>query len=131
MIAIANQFAASNAHNREFEYLLLGDLRQILEDPPGPETSLWLLAILDMILATRPPVPSATTVPAASLSAAKRPDRYPARSSETTSVIDKLRRLRDRVAHRSGHTALANEIRADLREVMRDRVNSAGCLYDN
>ncbi len=126
MIAVANQFAASNSHNREFEHLLLGDLRQILEDPPGPETSLWLLAVLDMILANRPPIPSAATLPAS-----MRSDRYPPRSSETVSVIDKLRRLRDRVAHRSGHAALANEIRADLREVMRDRGNSAGCLYDN
>ena len=131
MIAVANQFAASNSHNREFEYLLFGDLRQILEDPPGPETSLWLLAILDMILANRAPMASSTTLPTVSLPASLRPDRYPPRSSETASLIDKLRRLRDRVAHRSGHTALANEIRADLREVIRDRVNSAGCLYDH
>ena len=131
MIAVANQFSASNTHNRELEYLLLGDLRQILEAPPEPETSLWLLAILDMILANRPPILSSATLPATALPASGRPARYPPRSSETASMIDKLRRLRDRVAHRSGHAALANEIRADLREVMRDRVNSAGCLYDN
>jgi hypothetical protein len=91
MIAVANQFAASNSHNREFEYLLLGDLRQILEDPPGPETSLWLLAILDMILANRAPMASLTTLPTVSLLASMRPDRYPPRSSETASSLGPYR----------------------------------------
>jgi hypothetical protein len=58
------------------------------------------------------------------------PFRQRSRSLESGTLIEKLRRLRDRVAHRSGHAALASEIRQELREVMLDRMSSAGCLYD-
>ena len=57
-------------------------------------------------------------------------DPYQIRSLETGSLIEKLRRLRDRVAHRADHSGLAKEIREELREVMLDRMSSGGCLFD-
>ena len=126
MIAASPHYESSNVGNRELEYLLLGDMRQTLEEPPSQQTYLWLLAILDMILVSRPRVRSTMIL------TAERQDDYRlrSRSLESGSLIEKLRKLRDRVAHRSGHSALANEIREELREVMLDRMSSAGCLYD-
>ena len=54
MIAAAPHYEVAFGENRELEYLLLGDLRQTLEEPVGPLTSLWLLAILDLILVSHP-----------------------------------------------------------------------------
>ena len=125
MIAAAPHFPLTADENRDLEYLLLGDLRQTLEEPVGSQTSLWLIAILDMILAGRPLVRQSVYLPVKVNN-----DRYQSQGLEAASMIDKLRRLRDRVAHRSGYTQLANEIRDELREVMLDRMNSAGCLYD-
>ena len=123
--AAAPHFRISDSQNRELEYLLLGDLRQILDEPAGTQTSSWLLATLDMILVGRSQ--SRTTVYLPVQAAA---DSYFPRSLKSNSIIDKLRRLRDRVAHRSNYSLLANEIRDEIREVMLDRMSSASCLYD-
>lgn len=125
MIAAAPHYEVMTIENRELEHLLLGDLRQILEEPSGPQTSRWLLAILDMILVGHPHVRPSIYLPIHVTDERYRPNRL-----ESGSLIEKLRKLRDRIAHRSGHTALANEIREELREVMLDRMSSAACLYD-
>lgn len=36
------------------EYILLGDLRDLLEEPPDQQTRKWLLAVLDALLETLP-----------------------------------------------------------------------------
>lgn len=126
MIAPAPRYEATiSSENRELEYLLLGDLRQILEEPAGPQTSRWLLAILDVLLVGRTQSRASVFLPVQRTN-----DRYRPNQLESGSLIEKLRRLRDRVAHRSNHTALANEIREELREVMLDRMSSAACLFD-
>jgi len=38
----------------EFEYILLGDLRDLLEDPPSDENREWLMAVLEALLDTLP-----------------------------------------------------------------------------
>lgn len=38
----------------EFEYILIGDLRDLLEDAPTEENRRWMLAVLDALLATLP-----------------------------------------------------------------------------
>jgi hypothetical protein len=38
----------------ELEYILLGDLRDLLEEPPSEENSRWLLAVLDALLDALP-----------------------------------------------------------------------------
>lgn len=127
MIAAAPHYDSPHVENRALEYLLLGDLRQILDEPPSPQNSRWLIAILDMILVSRP-----RSRPPVYLPVQTPIEPFALRTGllETGSLVEKLRRLRDRVAHRSGHAALANEIREELREVMLDRLSSAGCLYD-
>ena len=125
MIAAAPHYECSTDENRELEYLLLGDLRQTLDEPAGPQTSRWLLALLDMILVSHPRIRPSVYLPVHING-----DRYQPRSLESGSLIEKLRRLRDRVAHRAGHLALASEIREELREVMLDRMSSAACLFD-
>lgn len=126
MIAAAPHFETASSGNRDLEYLLLGDLRQVLDEPAGPQTSRWLLAILDMILVGRPPLRHSVYLPVH-----LNDDRYQPHCLESGSLIEKLRRLRDRVAHRAGHAVLANEIREELREVMLDRMSSAACLFDD
>lgn len=125
MIAAAPHYEILSSENRELEYLLLGDLQQTLEEPAGPQTSRWLLAILDMILAGRPSIRPSVYLPVHLTD-----DRYRPNRLESGSLIEKLRRLRDRVAHRAAHAALANEIREELREVAQDRMSSAACLFD-
>jgi hypothetical protein len=36
------------------EYILLGDLRDLLEEPPDEETRRWLVAVLDALVKTLP-----------------------------------------------------------------------------
>ena len=38
----------------ELEYILLGDLRDLLEEPADDETAHWLVAVLDALLETLP-----------------------------------------------------------------------------
>lgn len=38
----------------EFEYILIGDLRDLLEDEPSEENRRWLLAVLEALLETLP-----------------------------------------------------------------------------
>lgn len=38
----------------EFEYILIGDLRDLLEDSPSDENRKWTLAVLDALLDTLP-----------------------------------------------------------------------------
>ena len=126
MIAAAPHLQLTHEQNRDLEYLLLGDLREVLEEPESPQTSQWLLAILDMILVGRPSQRSVVYLPVDGKS-----EPFKSRLSKSGLIIDKLRRLRDRVAHRTSYGPLAAEIRAELREVMLDRMSSASCLYDS
>ena len=38
----------------EFEYILIGDLRDLLENPPDDENRRWLVAVVDALLDTVP-----------------------------------------------------------------------------
>src|SRR4051794_23629688 len=100
MIAAAPHFESktdsppNTSENRELEYLLLGDLRQVLQEPAGTQTSRWLLAILDMILVGRPQLRPSVYLPTQSAEGSHRQ-----KCLESASLIEKLRRLRDRIAH--------------------------------
>lgn len=99
-----------------FEYLLLGDLRLLLEESIAPETNRWLLATLDMVLASRPR-PSQTNVAALPIRSPwdDESERF---GQERSTLYEKLQRLRDRIAHRAPYALLANEIRCDLADLM-------------
>lgn len=96
------------------EYLLLGDLLAILEDTPGVLTSRWLVALLDRILSMRtesvlnPSLPPTESEPAPGLLMESAPE-----------LIVTLQRLRDRVAMRVTYQLLANDVRCELRLLLR------------
>ncbi|MDP1796451.1 MAG: hypothetical protein Q8K78_03175 [Planctomycetaceae bacterium] len=98
------------------EYLLLGDLRLLLEEPASPETSRWIVAILDRLLAGRPRTmsPYLPSLPRG-FAWETEPNLCPPLQAL---LFAKLQRLRDRVAHHAPYALLANEIRCDLREWM-------------
>lgn len=99
-----------------FEYLLLGDVRLLLEEPIGPDTNRWLLATLDMILASRPRPSQSTIAPL--LMRSPWEDESERLWQERSTLYEKLQRLRDRIAHRAPYALLANEIRCDLTDLM-------------
>lgn len=113
MIAIAPATSRSAVPRMEFEHLLLGDLRELLNDHPGRERDRWLLATLDMLLVSRPRT-SLVYLPVL--------PREPEVGSRTTGSVElpvpfeKLQRLRDRIAHRAPYEVLAQELTVDLRE---------------
>jgi hypothetical protein len=95
-------------------YLLLGDLRQLLEEPADPVTPRWLVAVLDCLLANRVRLDGLPSV-----------RRFATLTGTERDTIDlqfytNLQRLRDRIAHRKPHALLANEIRCDLCELLDD-----------
>lgn len=94
-----------------FELLLIGDLRELLQDPPGRQRDRWLLATLDMLLISRPRTPQLY------LPVLPREASLGERSSgghELPLPFEKLQRLRDRIAHRASYEALAEELLLDL-----------------
>jgi len=87
------------------------ELRSLLEEPAETEeTRRWLLAVLDRLLARLP------REPAGGLDH-RRFDQATRFTFLAVQIpwMQKLRRLRDRVAHRMPFQILANEIRCDLR----------------
>ena len=96
----------------EVAYLLLGNLRVLLEEPPEMVTSRWLIAVLDRLLAHRIPIVAVLELQHV------RPELWSENSSRDTTFYTKLQRLRDRVAHQKPYALLANEVRCDLRELV-------------
>lgn len=125
MIAAAPHYNSASNINRELEYLLLGDLRQILEEPVTPQSSRWILAILDMLVAGRSRVRPSVCLPVERRNLSERSN-----SLESGSLLEKLRRLRDRITHRNNYEGLIEDIREELRDAMLDRMSSAACLFD-
>jgi hypothetical protein len=98
------------------ERLLLGDLLEILLDAPGRQRDRWLLATLDMLLTTvRPRLVPAVYLP--SLTAESLPNPQRRFGSDLPVSSEKLQRLRDRIVHRASYEILANDLKAELREV--------------
>jgi hypothetical protein len=96
----------------EFEHLVLGDLRELLNDDPSRERDRWLLATLDMLLVSRPrrSLVYLPVIPrdADWVAGATNPSELPL-------PFERLQRLRDRIAHRAPYEALAQELIVDLR----------------
>jgi len=112
MIATAPANSRSVNLRLEFEHLLLGDLRELLNDAPGRERDRWLLATLDMLLVSRPRSAARVYLPVL-------PREQDLALSKATADLplpfEKLQRLRDRIAHRAPYETLAQELIVDLR----------------
>lgn len=102
---------ADSTLHADVAYLLLGNLRLLLEDPPDRVTSRWLLAVLDRLLAHRIPLGVIQGVREDALVGWGDSDAIDA------TFYAKLQRLRDRVAHHKPYALLGNEVRCDLCEL--------------
>ena len=115
MIATAPVPARPENSRASLDYLLLGDLRLLLEEPVCAERDRWLVATLDMLLMSRP-----RSVPAIYLpTMADEPGRGFTASRFAVGgpvPFDKLQRLRDRIVHRAPSEVLIQELKDDLCE---------------
>lgn len=98
------------------EYLFLGDLLSLLEEPVEALTGRWILAVVDRVLSLRLQGDGDEADTLA---------HWP--SPETTvELVEKLQRLRDRIALRAPYQLLANEVRCELRSLFRELRTEAG-----
>ena len=115
MIATVPLTVRPETSRASLDYLLLGDLRLLLEEPVCVQRDRWLVAILDMLLMSRP-----RSVPAIYLpTMADEPGRgfIASRFAVGGPVpFDKLQRLRDRIVHRAPSEVLIQELKDDLCE---------------
>ncbi len=102
------------------EYILLGDLRDILEEPPDDESRKWLLAVLDTLLET---LPREFDLEEEDGYLAEVLERYPSWSSQVERLyrdhellFSKLKELRGRIERDIWVAPIANEVRRDLRD---------------
>ena len=114
VMADAPPSSTVSAAERGLELLLLGDLRQLLEEPPTRENRRWLMAVLDRLLAGRAHpemcVPLGVRWIESDVSALP-----PTLGPE---LVSQLQRLRDRVAHGATFHTLAHSVRAGLQRAM-------------
>lgn len=105
-----------------FEYILLGDLRDLLEEPADEFTGKWLLAVLDSLVQTLP-----VSLELQELDGYLSPvtERYPSWSPQVenlhrrqAALFEKLRLLRDRIASNDSFDNEAAVVRRELREWM-------------
>jgi len=102
------------------EYILLGDLRDILEEFPDGESRKWLLAVLDSLLET---LPRQFILEDEDGYMSEVLERYPSWSPQVErlhrdhdELFAKLKELRGRIERNTWVAPLATEIRRDLRD---------------
>jgi hypothetical protein len=102
------------------EYILLGDLRDVLEEPADRESRRWLVAILDALLET---LPREFDLEDADGYMAEVLERYPNWSAQVERLhrdhdllFFKLKELRGRIERDTWIAPIASEVRRDLRE---------------
>ena len=102
----------------ELEYLLLGDLRDMLEQPFDEENARWVLAVLDTLLDT---LPREFAIEEDGGYLRDVVEEYPNWEPEVArlreqhdTLLATLRRLRMRVAWQAPFTVLANDVRREL-----------------
>jgi len=107
-------------HYTSLEYILLGDLRDLLEEPADEESRKWLLAVLDTLLDT---LPRAFDLEDADGYMAEVLERYPSWSPQVErlhrdhdQLFMKLKELRGRIERNIWIAPIANEVRRDLRD---------------
>jgi hypothetical protein len=96
----------------DYAYLLLGDLRLLLEDQPDHLTSRWLLAVLDALLTLRVPLDDLQLILGDTATT------WTGTGTIRSTLYAKLQRLRDRIAHGKPYAILGNEVRCDLTELL-------------
>ena len=107
----------------EYEYLLLGDLRDLLEEPVDRQNRRWLLAVVDALLQT---LPAEFELREEGGYLSEVLDEYPNWYSqvehlraEQTDLCERLRDLRGRLAAHSELDSVRNMLRIELRDWMK------------
>ena len=102
------------------EYILLGDLRDVLEESPDDESRKWLLAVLDALLET---LPRQFILEEEDGYMAEVLERYPSWSAQVERLhrdhdllFLKLKELRGRIERDIWVAPMATEVRRDLRD---------------
>lgn len=113
MIATALVAARAETARPGLDYLLLGDLRELLEEPLSGMRDRWLLATLDLLLMSRPRSESTVRRPAFAREHGE--DLLPRSAIPGVIPFGKLQRLRDRIVHRAPCAELVQELKYDLR----------------
>ena len=106
----------------ELEYILIGDLRDLLEEPIDEENSRWLLAVLDSLLETLPvdfELKESGGYLQDVLDAYPNWDTHVANlRSEHEPMCRRLCELREAVAQQRSVRSVADELRVQLRDWM-------------
>lgn len=102
------------------EYILLGDLRDLLEEPIDSENRKWLLAVLDALIDT---LPREFDLEDEDGYMSEVLDRFPNWSPQVENLhhdherlFEKLKELRARIARDSWLAPFANEVRRHVRD---------------
>lgn len=102
------------------EYILLGDLCDLLEEPSDKTNSKWLIAILDALLET---LPREFDLEEQDGYLAEVRDEHPNWSDkverlrcEHENLFSKLQTLRDKLVRQASVARMAREVRRELRE---------------
>ena len=108
------------------EYILLGDLRDLLEEPPDEQNRRWLREVLDALLDT---LPREFAMRQEGGYLEEVIDRFPnwcgqvdGLREEKLRLYEKLRECRDHVARQASYAKIADELRRELREWMNSLV---------
>ena len=104
------------------EYILLGDLRDLLEDPVDGENRRWLLAVLDALLETLPVEFELEDEDGYMIEVL---ERFPSWSGaverlhrDHDALFQRLKELRGRIDHDDWLAPVANIVRGELRDWM-------------
>jgi hypothetical protein len=107
-------------HYSTLEYILLGDLHDVLEERPDHESRRWLVAVLDALLET---LPREFDLEDTDGYMSEVLERYPSWSSQVDRLhrdhdllFVKLKELRGRVECDSWIAPIANEVCRDIRD---------------
>jgi hypothetical protein len=102
------------------EYILLGDLRDVLDETPDAESRRWLIAVLDALLDT---LPREFDLEDTDGYMSEVLERYPSWNKQVDRLhrehdvlFTKLKELRGRLDCDSWIAPIANEIRRDIRD---------------
>ena len=105
-----------------FEYILLGDLRDLLEEPADDLTCKWLIAVLDALLQT---LPREFELQDEGGYLAEVIEEFPNWSGHVDQLLEerellfqKLRQLRERITQQVSFAETAQRVRHDLRDWM-------------
>ncbi|HEY3968675.1 MAG TPA: hypothetical protein VGM05_29270 [Planctomycetaceae bacterium] len=107
-------------HYSSLEYILLGDLRDVLEERPDAESRRWLVAVLDALLETLPREFDLEDADGYMIDVL---ERHPSWSGQVDRLhrdhdllFTKLKELRGRVECDTWIAPIANEVRRDIRD---------------